>query len=419
MRYRAQKPPAHKTNVCLNLKYKEMTSKLSSVYARAWNAPARQAKMRNPHPKYGLKNRARAFPKLRAVSFKAFSRVKVACTERVNRKKIKKAYLFIVVFFLCFSNFKILACPGRFVNPLTDICWSCLFPLSIGPVKVNAGGRDDTPNPSSLLCLCRRPPLPVPVPGIPVGFWEPVRLVDVTRIPFCMVSLGGLSLGNSFYKHGVHGKTVDQKGGASRSFYHVHWYVYPVIYWLELLMDFLCLEAASFDVAYLTELDPLWNDDETAFILNPEAVVFGNPVAQAACAADCAAASLGLPLDPLFWCGGCQGSLYPFTGTVDGHMGGVQASLLLVQRMAAKLHRQLMLWGTFGEAGLCGKYPMPLIRKSQYKIQMTYPLPTTTGPLACNPMGRTEVVWGSGREFPHQGEDFGYLIWRKRSCCVL
>ncbi len=24
------------------------------------------------------------------------------------------------------------ACQGRFVNPITDICWSCLFPISIG-----------------------------------------------------------------------------------------------------------------------------------------------------------------------------------------------------------------------------------------------------------------------------------------------
>ncbi|WP_234000704.1 TraU family protein, partial [Erythrobacter sp. HI0019] len=23
-------------------------------------------------------------------------------------------------------------CTGSFVNPITDICWSCLFPISIG-----------------------------------------------------------------------------------------------------------------------------------------------------------------------------------------------------------------------------------------------------------------------------------------------
>src|SRR3546814_10668066 len=23
-------------------------------------------------------------------------------------------------------------CTGKFVNPLTDVCWSCMFPLSVG-----------------------------------------------------------------------------------------------------------------------------------------------------------------------------------------------------------------------------------------------------------------------------------------------
>ncbi|WP_230323437.1 TraU family protein, partial [Salmonella enterica] len=28
------------------------------------------------------------------------------------------------------------ACESRFVNPITDICWSCIFPLSLGSTKV-------------------------------------------------------------------------------------------------------------------------------------------------------------------------------------------------------------------------------------------------------------------------------------------
>jgi len=324
----------------------------------------------------------------------------------------------VVFFFLLSCSTLIRACPGRFVNPITEICWSCLFPISIGPVKVNKGTREDTENPHQILCLCPRPPLPVPVPGIPVGFWEPARLVDVTRVPFCMVNMG-IQLGKSAVGYGVHGARGE--GRAQQSFYQVHWYVYPVIYWLELLVDFLCLEKQSFDVAYITELDPLWNADELSFILNPEAILFGNPIAQAACAADCGATSLGFPMNALFWCGGCQGSLYPFTGNNAAHIGGVQASLLMTQRMMAKLHRELLLWGTSGKsnAEICDKYPLPIIKKTQYKTQMTYPRPTTRGPMACNPLGRTEVIWGSGREFPYKGEDFGYLIWRKKNCCLM
>ena len=163
--------------------------------------------------------------------------------------------------------------------------------------------------PSLLFCV-PVPMIPVPVPGIPISFWEPARLVDVTKSPMCMVSLGGISLGTAPQR----GMKDDKEGDA---FYHVHYYIYPVIYWLELLMDFMCLEAASVDVAYLTEFDPLWNDDVKTTILNPEAILFGNPIAQGACIADCMAASAGLSLDALFWCSGCQGSMYPYTGTVS------------------------------------------------------------------------------------------------------
>jgi len=337
---------------------------------------------------------------------------------RIERRRVRGVAL---IFFLFLVNCPSLirACPGRFVNPITEICWSCLFPISIGPIKVNKGGRQDTKNPDKIPCMCPQKGIKGLVPGVPVGFWEPARLIDITRIPFCMVSMGGLQLGKNLVNHGVHGTGGERRTQAS--FSQVHWYVYPVIYWLELLVDFLCLEKQSFDVAYITELDPLWNEDELSFILNPEAVLFGNPIAQAACSADCAAATIKFPLNELFWCGGCQGSLYPFTGNNSAHNGGVQASLLMTQRMMAKLHRELLLWGTSGtsNAEICDKYVLPIIKKTQYKTQMTYPRPTTRGPMACNPLGRTEVIWGSGREFPYKGEDFSYLIWRKRNCCLL
>lgn len=303
-------------------------------------------------------------------------------------------------------------CVGRFVNPITDICWSCLFPMTIAGVPVAGGGTLDTPNQRSPVCYCQDPPRV----GIPISFWEPVRLVDVTRTPYCMVSLGGIKMGPDTGVKG-HGSVGKSEGAMKKSFYQLHWYVYPVIHWLELLLDFVCLEKSTFDVAYLTELDPLWNNDEVSFILNPEAALFGNPIAQGACMVDCTAASMGFSFDHLFWCDGCQGSLYPYTGSIPAHSNGVQASLLITGRFMAKMHRQLLLWGYMGPRGLCDKYPMPLIRKSQYKTQMLYPVADTHK--GCHPLGRSDVLWASGRHVPYKGEDFAYLIWRKRSCCLL
>lgn len=378
--------------------------------------PPTPAIRRNPgtgHPlirKYGPGiNLVKRIPKLRAMipNDIRHSHQAISCTRFVKASVI---FLISLSFSLpAYSN-----CVGRFVNPITDICWSCLFPITVGGLRVSSAG-EDTENPRTLICQC-----PMSIPpwvriGIPVSFWEPVRLVDVTRTPYCLVNLGGISL----MDRGIQGRGSVGNNSGNRmrhSIYQVHWYIYPLIYWLELLTDFICLENSTFDVAYMTELDPLWNDDETAFILNPEAVLFGNPIAQAACAADCLTASTGFPLDFLFWCGGCQGSLYPYTGTVSAHVGGVQGSLLSLQRMVAKLHREGLLWGYIGVDGLCDKYPMPIIRKTQYKTQMVYPIPSTAR--GCHPLGRSEALWATGKEYPYQGEDFGYLIWRKRNCCL-
>ena len=147
--------------------------------------------------------------------------------------------------------------------------------------------------------------------------------------------------------------------------------------------------------------------------------MFANLPAQAACAADCTASSAGLPLDALFWCAGCQGGMYPLTGNVVAHVGGVQASLLAGQRLLYRLHRAGLAWGTSGSAALCGRYPMPVMKKSQYRWQMTQPVPATSPLTGCNPTGRSSVLWESLRELPVAGENFGYLLWHKRNCCLL
>lgn len=45
-------------------------------------------------------------------------------------------------------------CDGNFVNPISDICWECTFPMTIGDVSVFDGDAPDTENPSMPLQIC-------------------------------------------------------------------------------------------------------------------------------------------------------------------------------------------------------------------------------------------------------------------------
>jgi len=250
-----------------------------------------------------------------------------------------------------------------------------------------------------------------------LGYWEPTFLVDVTRTPFCLVNLGGIEL--DLGSHWTEGMVNTVMPMNQTSFYQVHWYIFPLMHWLNLLGDLACQEESDFDLAYLTELDPLWNDEELALILNPEALLFANTTAQLACGADVIAASSGhLPIDSLFWCAGAQGSYYPLTGFVREHHGAVHASTLLAERMNFKLHRELLAWDS-SPGSLCAVKPYAIMPKSRYRYQMSFPVPATKYPNGAQPFGHTTLTWEAGHSYPGKGEHFGYLIWRKRNCCGL
>lgn len=45
-------------------------------------------------------------------------------------------------------------CTGKFMNPITDVCWSCMFPISIGPVPILHMGQEDIENAVPPICMC-------------------------------------------------------------------------------------------------------------------------------------------------------------------------------------------------------------------------------------------------------------------------
>ena len=327
--------------------------------------------------------------------------------------------MFITILLICISHTVFAkTCTGRMINPITDICWECMFPITIGAIPVVQGARADTVNPPSPVCICPGKIAGLPQIGMTIGLWEGIRLIDVTKSPFCFVNLGGIELGAGLFGVGS-GKDPQSNGDASSAVWHAHMYYYPIGFILQTVLDLMCLEVSTFDIGWITEIDPLWQDDQLTFIINPEAMLFNNLITQAACAADCVASSVYTALDPLFWCSGCQGSMYPLNGRVQHHVNSLQSSLLTTSRVLYKMHRQLMLPITSGVEALCQPIPAPIIKKSQYRTQMINPIPAPDTFFGCQPLGKSSLIYEMGREFPIKGEDFGYMIWRKRNCCLL
>jgi conjugal transfer pilus assembly protein TraU len=321
-----------------------------------------------------------------------------------------RVILLIAFVFISQTSFADKRCTGKFVNPM-NICWKCLFPLSIGnqPVVKNKDLKD-TKNPASPIGTCGSRV------GLNIGYWEPMALVDVTDMPYCLVNLGGhkLNLG----KRRAQGGTRVAGTGLSSAFYNVHWYKYPVITWLNLLTSGGCYQGGDFDVAYMTELDPLWNDSEMNMVINPEAVLFSNPVANTSCLADSISSGVNKwPLDYLFWCAGSQGSMYPLNGHVSAPTSPVQSSLLLAERMAYKMHRELLLTDSTPVNGnVCSSNYFPILPKSRYRYEMVNQV---VDGKHCYPFGYSSTRWEAGKIKPNMPEQYGYLIWRKRNCTYL
>ena len=306
------------------------------------------------------------------------------------------------------------SCSGRIPNPVTDIAWISIFPIKIGGATVASFGQEDIGSSAPAVCACPMAAPPWIRIGIGLSFWEPTRAVEVTTTPLCSPLLGGIPLGGAGSLIGKRG-SADTVSESKNSFYHVHWYVFPLTNWMSMLTDTVCVTPESFDLLMLSEFEPTWNDDELSTIFSPESTLFANPIAQAACAADCISASAGFPLNELFWCAGCQGSMYPMTGNIINHESGIQASLLATQRMHNKLHRAFLAWDKNSVAAMCLPLPIPIMNKRSYKTQMMYPIPNTLG---AHPYGRSDIFWAAGKEYPVMGEDFSYLIWGRRLCCA-
>jgi conjugal transfer pilus assembly protein TraU len=67
-----------------------------------------------------------------------------------------------------------------------------------------------------------------------------------------------------------------------------------------------------------------------------------------------------------------------------------------------------------GDDALCGGYIFPTIPKTQYRLEMFFPVAETMDNHA---IGETPFRWGEWRNIP-AFEDNVYWVWRWIDCCL-
>lgn len=300
---------------------------------------------------------------------------------------------------------------GTIFNPITKVRWTCIFPITIGGVRVGSFDKLDkeldAQSASKPLCACRKGA--TFWFGVKVSFWSPNRMIDVVTEPGCMMALGADLLPTGGRLQGSQSSIADGTN-SQKMFAQMHYYISPVWKMLDMFTDLPCIEDDGFDVAMITEVLPTWQSGTLGAIIQPEGILFGNPAAGLACMADSAAAAAGKVIDPLFWCMGSWGATYPVAG--DIHFGdSVEAWAGLAARGTFMMGRLGAL--TISSADGCSFKAQPIWTKSRYKLQIMEPVKGGK----CVNIGRPGALWSSGKHAPGK-DNAQFMSFEKVICCA-
>jgi len=309
------------------------------------------------------------------------------------------------------------ACPAYniFGRIMSDICWDCMFPITVAGVPFGGGSKPPGAANPGFICSCPDKN-GVPWFGFPYSSWQAARLIEVVRRPYCSPTLGGTVLQITQSRH--MGGTSESSGDPNEirtTFYNYHYFAFPLDVILNMFSGCASDGYMDFDLMYLSEVDPTWNEDELAFFTNPEVTLVANPVAQAACIGDAIVANAGFPSEMMWWCVGSWGSMYPFSGIISTDISPPQSAGLIAARAIAAQHRRLLAWKVMGDAEMCKATIYPSLPKTQYKFSQLYPLAEANN---SHWIGQSSYMWGEWRNIPGVGEDFVELVWRWNDCCV-
>lgn len=306
-------------------------------------------------------------------------------------------------------------CPdSKLLGPklIDGICWDCAFPWRImGDLTI--GGSAPKKATKQKLCSCNDSH-GIPQPGYTAGFWNPARILEVARNPWCSPAIGGKKLMDTYRLIGN-----SRRSPQNAVFMNVHLLAFPVMQMMELLMNTQCNPEGYVDLDFISmsEVDPSHNDSELDFFTNPFGAVFAELENLAAGAAACVAETAGVETDEMFWWSGCIGGLFPMTGHAISGGSAARSTTLIGTKYLAKTHLLGLARKTMGDDSLCGGTIFPMLPKSQYKLQRFFPWGEAKA-TCCHTLGASTYSWGGEYRNIPTVSDYVYLLWRWTDCCM-
>jgi len=313
---------------------------------------------------------------------------------------------------------------GKFI---TDLCWTCFFPMRIFGITVSSGSRGQSKLPdgtASPMCVCPGRTFGIPSLGITWGMWKPTHTIELVRQPWCSPILFGQKLGKERTRESQGISVAALQGGnthgsedkgAYGGFYNFHWITFPVGELINMLTNKLCTKPnKDMDYLYLTEFDPTWSNELLALYTHPEVKLFTKVYAHAVCIADAISATLSKPIEKAWWCGGTWGMVYPYAGK-PGSRGNPEGQFLAAARGLAAMHRRGLAKKTYGNKSVCKNSNYFFLPKHQYQYQNLFPLPRKNN---AEWLGASSFTWGSWRNMPARGEDRVIVQWTYEECCI-
>ena len=300
--------------------------------------------------------------------------------------------------------------PG--IGPLTNANYNNFFPVSVLGIQISPAGAKNPPlMVRSPVCLCPSH-FGITLPGIMVTYWSPVYVYEAEDDPGCYPTISGATILPGFEGQRGAGATEDHTVSLKRQ---GHFYSYPLFAFMKMFESGVCQDQNQIvNLAYTTEVDPLWHSDLWTSVLNPEAVLFNNIIADLACIPDAIATNLGITLDPIFWCSGGK-NVYPHAGGNERSDSNENLNMITMTKFLMRHHRVAALWQSIGPSAVCFTHPNPVMPKSQYRPDPIWPFPKGFGRNLV--MGTHPLLWGTVANVPTQ-EGSVFLIWKAVQCCV-